>query len=351
MPSRRRDRIPLQPRRPAIEKTVPVATARPAEDPRLRFAILFLRLFLGVTFVYAGLQKISDPGFLHPGSATYIGAQLTAFARTSPIGFLLNGVAIPLGPITGVGVLATELAVGVLVLAGVFTRPAAAVGALVNFTLFLTASWQVQPYFLGSDSIYTVAWIVLAVAGDLGFWTLEPALRRGLDWSAPPPMDPSRRQLLVRAGGAAVGLVWLLAILPRLSPARSASAAHLTPSPSPGGSPGPSPSAGPTPAGTAVGTLNQLQSSGGSLQFQIQSTGDPGLVVGLGGNSVAAFDAVCTHAGCTVQYDPTQKLIVCPCHGAEYDPAKNAEVVAGPAPTPLTPLKAQVAADGTIYVQ
>jgi thiosulfate dehydrogenase (quinone) large subunit len=30
-------------------------------------ALFPLRLFLGATFVYAGIQKLSDPGFLHPG--------------------------------------------------------------------------------------------------------------------------------------------------------------------------------------------------------------------------------------------------------------------------------------------
>ena len=30
-------------------------------------ALLPLRLFLGLTFVYAGYQKLSDPGFLTPG--------------------------------------------------------------------------------------------------------------------------------------------------------------------------------------------------------------------------------------------------------------------------------------------
>jgi len=30
-------------------------------------ALLPLRLFLGATFVYSGIQKLRDPGFLHPG--------------------------------------------------------------------------------------------------------------------------------------------------------------------------------------------------------------------------------------------------------------------------------------------
>ena len=335
-PSRRRGRIPPPPRT-AVGPPAPPPAQPP--DTRISYALFFLRLFLGVTFIYAGLQKIADPGFLHPGSTTYIGTQLEGFARTSPIGFLLRGVAIPLAQLTGAGVLLTELAVGVLVTLGVYTRPAAVVGALVNFTLFLTASWQVTPYFLGSDSIYTVAWIVLALAGDGGLWKLRPA---------PPSPAPGRREFLIRAGGAAVGLVWVLAILPRVVATRGAPTPQATePTPSSGASP----AVVPTPAGTPVGTLSQLQSNGGSLSFQLASNGDPGLVVGLGGSKVSAFDAVCTHAGCTVEYDASQKLIVCPCHGAQYDPAKNAQVVSGPAPSPLAPLSAQVAADGTIYVQ
>ena len=60
----------------------PPAVARTATGPSLAYAILPLRLFLGVTFLYAGLQKIADPGFLQPGSTTYIGAQLNGFVTT-----------------------------------------------------------------------------------------------------------------------------------------------------------------------------------------------------------------------------------------------------------------------------
>jgi hypothetical protein len=53
-------------------------------------ALLPLRIFLGATFVYAGAQKLSDPGFLHPGAATYIGTQLHGFADHTPGGVLLR---------------------------------------------------------------------------------------------------------------------------------------------------------------------------------------------------------------------------------------------------------------------
>ena len=58
-------------------------SARTTSGISAGLALLPVRLFLGVTFVYAGYQKLSDPGFLTPGSATYIGTQLHAFA-TSP---------------------------------------------------------------------------------------------------------------------------------------------------------------------------------------------------------------------------------------------------------------------------
>ncbi len=52
--------------------------------------LLLLRLFLGVTFVYAGIQKLSDPGFLHPGAPTYIGTQLHGFANGTAGDFILE---------------------------------------------------------------------------------------------------------------------------------------------------------------------------------------------------------------------------------------------------------------------
>jgi uncharacterized membrane protein YphA (DoxX/SURF4 family) len=46
----------------------------------MTWPLRILRAFLGVTFLYAGIQKFMDPGFLHAGSQTYIGTQLRGFA-------------------------------------------------------------------------------------------------------------------------------------------------------------------------------------------------------------------------------------------------------------------------------
>ena len=334
------------------KKRVPAQAraAAPPADRWLAFSTVPLRFFLGVTFLFAGLQKVADPGFLDPGSTTYIGTQLHSFAAHSPIGFLIDTFALPTPQLTGLAVIATELVVGVMVIAGIATRWAAVVGALVNFVFFLTASWTIQPYFLGSDSIYTVAWITLALAGDQGLLTARPILF-GAKAARPAAAtaDVERRRLLTQLGGAAVAVVWALAILPR-----SRAAAITTRGPNAGPSPTATPAATPTgtpvvkPAGTKIGTKADLLVEG-FLDFSDPKTGEPAIAVALPGNRVVAFNAVCTHAGCEVRYDSADRVLACPCHGAVFDPSHNAEVVEGPAPTPLPAIPVQVAADGGIY--
>jgi thiosulfate dehydrogenase [quinone] large subunit len=327
------------------KKGARAAYQRPASttpDRWLVYGTVPLRLFLGLTFVYAGLQKIADPGFLQPGSTTYIGAQLQSFAPHSPIGFLLDWFALPVPQLAGIGVIATELLIGALVILGLATRWAAAAGAVVSFVFFLTASWTVQPYFLGSDSIYTVAWITLALIGDQGVLSARPLFftdRPAGGVKTPAGTDLARRRLLIQIGGAGVALVWVLALLPRT---RGSIAA--TPNASPAGASSPVAS----PTGTRIGALADLQSQG-SLAFQDPTSGDPAVALALPGGSVVAFDAVCTHAGCQVTYDSGQRLLVCPCHGAQFDPTHGAAVVAGPAPTPLPSIKVQVGSDGGVY--
>jgi thiosulfate dehydrogenase (quinone) large subunit len=80
--------------------------------------------------------------------------------------------------------------------------------------------------------------------------------------------------------------------------------------------------------------------------------GDPGVIVKLPDGTFVAYDAVCTHEGCTVGWDAADSILLCPCHGAAFDPANNAAVLAGPTRQPLAALPIVVdAASGTIYLK
>jgi cytochrome b6-f complex iron-sulfur subunit len=50
-------------------------------------------------------------------------------------------------------------------------------------------------------------------------------------------------------------------------------------------------------------------------------------------NSLIAVNSKCTHQGCAVNWEQTQKSFVCPCHQSKYSP--DGKVVRGPAEKPL----------------
>lgn len=58
-----------------------------------------------------------------------------------------------------------------------------------------------------------------------------------------------------------------------------------------------------------------------------------------------ALTAVCTHLGCTVQYEPQMDRIHCACHGGVYNPYTGANV-SGPPPKPLKLFKVAVSDAG-----
>jgi cytochrome b6-f complex iron-sulfur subunit len=58
-------------------------------------------------------------------------------------------------------------------------------------------------------------------------------------------------------------------------------------------------------------------------------------------NTWVALTAVCTHLGCTVQYESQANRIHCACHGGVYDSHTGANV-SGPPPKPLKLFKVAV---------
>ncbi|MEI7745884.1 MAG: Rieske 2Fe-2S domain-containing protein, partial [Chloroflexota bacterium] len=51
---------------------------------------------------------------------------------------------------------------------------------------------------------------------------------------------------------------------------------------------------------------------------------------------------------CTVGWDDTTSILQCPCHTARFDPANQAAVLSGPAPSPLPVVPVAVDAAGVV---
>ena len=65
----------------------------------------------------------------------------------------------------GYAIAVGELAVGLGTLFGLLTRVAALGGALISLSLWLTVSWQSDPYYYGNDLVYLMAWLPMMLAG------------------------------------------------------------------------------------------------------------------------------------------------------------------------------------------
>lgn len=78
---------------------------------------------------------------------------------------------------------------------------------------------------------------------------------------------------------------------------------------------------------------------GSSKNFKFGSI--PALMVRTEDGVYHAYNAICTHLGCTVQFSSEKKHIFCACHGGQFD-AASGKNLAGPPPKPLAALKAEV---------
>ncbi|MGW5846860.1 DoxX family membrane protein [Streptomyces sp. NPDC055254] len=129
-----------------------------------RYALFPLRIFLGVTFVYAGVDKLTDSAFLSVSGDGSIGDLMRGVRDTSAIPALVD-LALKAPVAFAVFLAVAEILVGLGVLVGLLTRIAALGGALISLSLWLTVSWAVTPYYYGNDLAYLMAWTPFVLAG------------------------------------------------------------------------------------------------------------------------------------------------------------------------------------------
>lgn len=89
--------------------------------------------------------------------------------------------------------------------------------------------------------------------------------------------------------------------------------------------------------GAAIAKESEV-APGSAVTFK--NGGQDAVLVHLESGDFVAYSAVCTHQACTVAYKEGQ--LACPCHGSVFDPANGAEVVNGPAQSPLEEIPVEV---------
>jgi thiosulfate dehydrogenase [quinone] large subunit len=346
-------------------------------------ALLVLRAFLGVTFTFAGLQKLANPNFLRATATGSFQQQLRGSILTSPLHHLLDP-ALHASTLLALLISFGEVAVGLGTLVGLFSRIAAVGGLLLSLSFFLTVSFNDNPYYYGPDIVFLFAWtpIVLSVPGA---WSLDALFARRVERAhilletakksgAPAPLrraaEFERRVFLHKASAAGVigaaGLVTggVVAAIGRLvggsqqstlggpnaggvgtpttsSPASGGNSATTTPTTA--GS-----SSAATPKGIRIGPASDVP-VGGAARFNDPKQGAPAIVVQIKSGEFRAFSAICPHAGCEVQFDQRSDLFICPCHGSTFSGSTGA-VQRGPAATGLSNIAVALGKNGQLYV-
>jgi thiosulfate dehydrogenase (quinone) large subunit len=315
----------------------PGETTPPVDAPQRTpiWALLPLRVFLGGTFIYAGLSKILDPHYLDHTSPLGIHAQMLHAATTSPIGPLVSFTA-EHPAVTGLVIAFGEIAVGLGTLLGLFTRIAALGGFLLALSFFLTVSWTTRPYYFGADIVFAAAWTPLLIAGDAGLFSTTALLRDAIRRRQPSPNreqgnDPERRTLLwgglIAATTAALGGA-VFALTRRTT---------TDPKPSRPTAPGTNaPTVIAAVADVAVGSSTSFTTPNGSAAYLLRPSTDTFL----------AYLAACTHQGCPIT--PADSGFRCPCHGSTFD--GDGQVTGGPATKPLTNVPVKVV-DGQVITE
>ena len=345
------------------------SVTRPDGTVATGWFLLPLRLFLGVTFLFAGLQKLANPQFLNERQPDLDPRPADRGPHASPIHALISHL-VPIASTVGVVIAVGEVAIGVGVLVGLLTRVAAVAGMALSFGLFLTVSFHSSPYFTGSDIVFFFAWTPLALAGAAGAPALDTWLAtRRPDPAAGPDGAVPRRAVL--SAGAVTGIVAAAVVVCRRRGRRPRTGGrwHLRRR-----SRGPAAVDAPArtvdhhvhPAGTAT-TGAAARPPPPPPRRAPPSARRPGCRSGARPPSPIR-PAATRHwsssrppatswpstpsapmPGARWPTSGRPSIIACPCHGSEFD-ANTGAVIRGPATRGLTPIKVTKGANGDLYV-
>jgi cytochrome b6-f complex iron-sulfur subunit len=90
----------------------------------------------------------------------------------------------------------------------------------------------------------------------------------------------------------------------------------------------------------AAGKVDEFKPNSGKI---VKFGSRPALLIRAGDTEWRAYNAICTHLNCTVQYQDNTKQIWCACHNGLFD--LNGHVVSGPPPNPLEEFQVRIRED------
>ena len=87
---------------------------------------------------------------------------------------------------------------------------------------------------------------------------------------------------------------------------------------------------------------------GSSLYFNYPTPNDPAVLLRSSEGEYRAYSRKCSHAGCSVDFDPSRRCLTCPCHQGAFD-ARMGYVMFGPPRRPLDEIVLHVRAGGQVW--
>ena len=92
----------------------------------------------------------------------------------------------------------------------------------------------------------------------------------------------------------------------------------------------------------------ELLLPGSSLYFTYPTRNHPAVLLRSRDGEYTAYIRRCSHAGCSVDYEPASRCLKCPCHHGTFD-ARYGSVMFGPPKRPLDQIILQVRAGGYVW--
>lgn len=87
---------------------------------------------------------------------------------------------------------------------------------------------------------------------------------------------------------------------------------------------------------------------GGSLYFNYPTRNDPAVLLRSSDGEYQAYSRRCSHAGCSVDFNPASRCLRCPCHRGTFEP-RMGRVMFGPPRRALDEIVLEMRAGGCVW--